>query len=284
MPEDDKFKSPWAKKTKDSSSKTNVPDVNSNRGEDYDTKSPQNKYPAGRPLYSRKKKPSRNRWMWILGLISVGYLVYFLTQNFSLSEGDGAYIIYDLLLLVFIGAGLFTRIRANPGQALQHAAGWVIIAGVLMLGYSFWSGSGIIGQNLSPTSGFEALDDKGNVQGISYRANERGHYVIKARVNGVVINFLLDTGASDVSLTLRDAEKIGYDLDHLKFTRTYVTANGTTKGAVINIREIEIGPIKLNNIDSSVMKINMGHSLLGMTFLKRLSGYEVRSGVLTLYP
>ena len=45
-----------------------------------------------------------------------------------------------------------------------------------------------------------------------------------------------------------------------------------------------IGNIVLENVSASINKADMGHSLLGMTFLKRLSSYEFTEGKLILRP
>lgn len=101
-------------------------------------------------------------------------------------------------------------------------------------------------------------------------------------MNGVSVIFLLDTGASDIVLDPGDAVRLGFNLDRLAFTRRYQTANGVVKGAPIRLDSVQIGPIKLRNVSASVNGAPLGRSLLGMSFLDRLSGYGVENGTLIL--
>ena len=117
---------------------------------------------------------------------------------------------------------------------------------------------------------------------ISFRANAQGHFVVEADVDGTALRFLVDTGASDVSLSPADAERLGFDLAELDYTRRYRTANGMIRGAPVRLSRVAIGPIVLDDVRASVNEAPMKHSLLGMSFLERLSGYEVASETLTL--
>ena len=104
-----------------------------------------------------------------------------------------------------------------------------------------------------------------------------------ALVNGHVVHFLIDTGASDVSLTMDDARRLGFDPAKLSFTTQYQTANGITLGARVTIDEIKVGDITVRNVAGSVMQDNAGASLLGMSFLNALGSYEFRGDRLVLH-
>ncbi|PIR34787.1 MAG: TIGR02281 family clan AA aspartic protease, partial [Alphaproteobacteria bacterium CG11_big_fil_rev_8_21_14_0_20_44_7] len=110
-----------------------------------------------------------------------------------------------------------------------------------------------------------------------------GHYHIDTEINGVTIKFMVDTGASDVVLTKNDAKKLGINLHNLDYTKMYNTANGITYGAPIVINKIKIDNFVIYNIKASVNNSEMEQSLLGMSFLDKLGGYEVRNGILTLW-
>ena len=97
------------------------------------------------------------------------------------------------------------------------------------------------------------------------------------------ILFLADTGASHIVLAPGDARKLGIAIEDLSFDRVYHTANGTVRGSSIRIDEFRVGSIHLEDIVASVNEAEMGRSLLGMTFFKRLNSYEVHNDVLTLY-
>jgi aspartyl protease family protein len=109
-----------------------------------------------------------------------------------------------------------------------------------------------------------------------------GHFVIDAAVNGVSVRFLVDTGASDVVLTLEDAAALGFEPRSLDFSRGYHTANGVVRAAPVVLRELRIGQYSLYDVDAAVNQAPIGISLLGMSFLDRLAGYEVDDGRLML--
>jgi clan AA aspartic protease (TIGR02281 family) len=113
-------------------------------------------------------------------------------------------------------------------------------------------------------------------------AGPGGHYVIEASVNGAPVTFLVDTGASDIVLTLDDARRIGLQPSALDYTQRFATANGEVRGAPVVLRELRIGQLRLFNVDASVNQAPLGISLLGMDFLEQLSSYEVERGRLIL--
>ena len=113
-------------------------------------------------------------------------------------------------------------------------------------------------------------------------AGAHGHFVIDAMVNGVPVSFLLDTGASDVVLTLDDAEALGFEPRSLDFSQRYHTANGIVRAAPVRLREVRIGQYSLYDLDAAVNEAPIGISLLGMSFLERLAGYQVDDGRLIL--
>lgn len=194
------------------------------------------------------------------------------------ADGRGAYLMYDFLLLALVGAGLVGHIVSDPGQALRNVAGWIIIFGVLGLGYSIWNGTSRLGSEFNPAGG-EMVENA-----ITFRPDRSGHYFIQARVNDTDVNFMVDTGATHVVLTMDDAEKIGYNLEQLSFDQPASTANGIVYSAEVQFGSVVVGPIRVENIDGYVNQGELDISLLGMSFLNQLSGYEVRGGLLTLYP
>jgi clan AA aspartic protease (TIGR02281 family) len=113
-------------------------------------------------------------------------------------------------------------------------------------------------------------------------AESHGHFVIDAVVDGVPLTFLLDTGASDIVLTLEDARQLGFLPQTLEFSQRFRTANGEVRGAPVRLRELRIGQFSLYNLDASVNEAPLAISLLGMRFLDRLSGYQVEDGRLIL--
>ena len=226
----------------------------------------------------------RALWPWfVVPAVLVGALVAYLVYRFPealAGEGAPAGLVHSLLLLAFVGGSVVLHWRARPGSALRGAAAWIAIGAVLFVGYSFRHELVALKDRLAA----ELLPHQGLVSGetISFRANAQGHFVVEADVDGTRVRFLVDTGASDVSLSPADAERLGFDLAGLDYTRRYRTANGMIRGAPVRLSRVVIGPIGLDDVRASVNQAPMKHSLLGMSFLERLSGYEVAHQTLTL--
>ena len=113
-------------------------------------------------------------------------------------------------------------------------------------------------------------------------AGPNGHYWVEAMVEGVPLSFIVDTGASDVILSPGDAGRLGIRPETLRFERRYRTANGEIRGAPVRLRELRIEQQSLYDLEAVVVDAPLDVSLLGMDFLRRLDGYEVRNGHLVL--
>ena len=116
---------------------------------------------------------------------------------------------------------------------------------------------------------------------IVYTANERGHVVLDAAVNGAPVRMLVDTGASLVTLTPADARAAGINPASLVYREQVQTANGTARMAPVTLREIRIGQLSIYDVPAAVLE-HLNVSLLGMSFLSLLQGYEMRDGKLTI--
>ena len=114
-----------------------------------------------------------------------------------------------------------------------------------------------------------------------YPADRLGHVALTAMVNGTPVRFLVDTGASRVTLTPEAARSAGIDLGQLAFNQRTITANGLAREAPVTLREIRIEQPSIDNVPAAVNE-NLRISLLGMTFLRRLKSFEMREGALTL--
>jgi aspartyl protease family protein len=119
------------------------------------------------------------------------------------------------------------------------------------------------------------------VNTLVYPANGQGHVILDAAVNGASVRLLVDTGASLVTLTPADARAAGITPSELVFNHRVSTANGSARMAPVTLREIRIGQLSIYDVPAAVLE-NLNISLLGMSFLGRLQGYEMRDGKLTI--
>ena len=104
-----------------------------------------------------------------------------------------------------------------------------------------------------------------------------GHYWTRALVNKKAsVEFMVDTGASVVALTYKDAQKMGLRPESLDYKWEIRTAGGITKGASVRIESIQINQVHVRNVDAMVLRNDLDQSLLGMSFLRELYSYEFR--------
>ena len=115
----------------------------------------------------------------------------------------------------------------------------------------------------------------GSADELVLRAGRNGHFTVEARVDGIDIDFLVDTGASLVILGPDDAERLGLWPNTLDYTVVFDTANGRARAAPVVLRELRIGPIELDDVRAAVMEAPIATPLLGMSALGRLPGYQV---------
>lgn len=114
-------------------------------------------------------------------------------------------------------------------------------------------------------------------------ADRLGQYAAEVEVDGARVHMLIDTGASSVVLSYDDAAAAGFFPGPSDFKFAAQTANGVSKMARVRLRQMRLGAISLRDVDAYVADRGaLGASLLGMTFLSRLSHFEAASGRMIL--
>ena len=94
---------------------------------------------------------------------------------------------------------------------------------------------------------------------------------------------LIDSGSATVVLRQSDAEKAGIDIKNLAFDTPLKTANGTSYMASVRLKSVRIGPLSMGDVEALVAKPGtLNENLLGMSFLRRLTSYEVTGDFVTL--
>jgi aspartyl protease family protein len=118
---------------------------------------------------------------------------------------------------------------------------------------------------------------------VTLAADPLGHFFVDPTVNGTRLRMMIDTGASLVILSREDARRIGINPAPSEFTIRAATANGSVLMAPIVLKEVAIGDVAVRDVPAAVFpddKLQVG--LLGMSFLSKLSHFEVAGGQLVL--
>ena len=201
---------------------------------------------------------------------------------------DFAIAVACVALLIFLASSIAGSYRGRAGHAVRDFVTWALVALLLVAGYSyreeiFSLGHRVVGELLPPGSALRSETQVEGERSVRIRRRPDGHFIAKTQANGVSLNMLIDTGASTVVLKPADAQRLGIDVDRLKYTVPVQTANGTTYAAHVRLRNLALGPISLNDVDALVAKPGtLKENLLGMSFLSRLRSYEFTTDMLTL--
>lgn len=191
-------------------------------------------------------------------------------------------------MALFIGSTLFGSYRGRAGQAIRDLVTWTALIAIAVLGYTYreelLSVAQRVGGELAPPGTVVRADSQvDGDRAVRIRRRPDGHFLARVTANGHALVMLVDTGASAVVLKPTDAQKLGIEVDKLRFQVPVQTANGTTYAASVRLREIVVGPITVSNVEALVAKPGtLKDSLLGMTFLNRLRSYEFSGDFLTL--
>ena len=114
-------------------------------------------------------------------------------------------------------------------------------------------------------------------------ADNYGHYQASVEVNGRTIRAMVDTGATVVAMSHRDARRAGITVATTDYTSRVRTANCIARVAPVTLSRVRIGDIVVRNVRGVVSEPGkLNGTLLGMSFLSRLSRFEIRSGRLIL--
>lgn len=114
-------------------------------------------------------------------------------------------------------------------------------------------------------------------------ADARGHFQGTFRINGRTVKGLIDTGASVIAINRSTARKLGLSVKAADFTHRVNTANGVVKAAHAILKRVEIQSIRVENVDALILDDkSLSGTLIGMSFLNKLSTYQVRNGEMVL--
>lgn len=116
---------------------------------------------------------------------------------------------------------------------------------------------------------FETAEQTGSRSSVTLAPDARGHFVVDGQVNGAPMRFLVDTGATFVSLPAAEASRLGIDLRGAR-RGVSQTANGPVTVYRVTLESVTIGGVTIYNVEASVHESRgLDIALLGMSFLNR---------------
>ena len=111
----------------------------------------------------------------------------------------------------------------------------------------------------------------------------RGHFQVGGRIDGRRVDFMVDTGASVIALTEREASRLGIRPSRDDYTAQVRTANGTVKAAPVTLNNVDIDGLVVRNVQALVVPGNaLSENLLGLSYLTKLKRFEYANGKLVL--
>lgn len=191
-----------------------------------------------------------------------------------MSGDETARLVYLAGLLVLVCGGLFAAYRHRLGEALRHAAIWALIFLSAIALYGFRD---IIGAQLSPAPVMAIAENSAVL-----RRGPNGHFRASGSINGARVDFLIDTGATEIVLSRADAARAGLDPDRLAYTRPANTANGVVYGAPVRLERLDIGPFADRDVAAVVNGGELATSLLGIRWLDRFARWRVEGDRMVL--
>jgi aspartyl protease family protein len=158
----------------------------------------------------------------------------------------------------------------NPEQQGNRRIGKWMMFSALVLGFAMLVAyfNYFLDKEQNPNqSVYSRIDESGNTEVILQR-NRYGHYVSNGKINGRTVQFMLDTGATDVAIPERVAERLALKRGPEK---RYNTANGMVTAYSTMLDSVSIGPIEVQSVRASINPGLKGNEiLLGMSVLKRI--------------
>lgn len=193
-------------------------------------------------------------------------------MNFE--DFDYARLIYLGILVSVLVFWFIAHNRQSLGKTAQMAVAWGLIFLGVLAAVGLWDD---ISQTVRPRQ--SALNAQGQ---ISVPRSQDGHYYLTLTINDQPIQFMIDTGATDVVLTQSDAARVGLNLDDLSYFGRAMTANGEVRTAPVQLKTVALGKVIDRDMTAWVNQGDLGQSLLGMAYLQRWSHIEISNNAMVL--
>lgn len=188
----------------------------------------------------------------------------------QLTDDQIARLVYLVLILVSVGSYAVVATRGRILTFVRHLLLWGVVFVGAAAAYGLWD-----------TLSLQTVAvETPNGDGLVLRRSFDGQYHLTLDVtgpNGAVtpVSFIVDTGASEMVLTQRDATKLGFDVAALNFLGVASTANGITRTAQVRLDRVALEGHQAENVRALVNEGELHGSLLGMGYLERFARIEI---------
>ena len=203
-------------------------------------------------------------------------------EVFGVDNGDFARLVTLSLIGLVIGASVLRGYRGRLGDMLGGATLSLGLFVLLVGGYTYRADLEQFGRRSLGALVPGLVVDAGPGSAMVAKSRD-GHFRVRATINGEPVRLIVDTGASSVVLTDRDARAAGIDVERLRFDVKVATANGNTFAAPAVLDTVAIGDITERRVQALVAKPGqLETSLLGNSFLGRLASFTIEGDRLIL--
>jgi aspartyl protease family protein len=149
----------------------------------------------------------------------------------------------------------------------------ILLSAAVLLGVGVFAAQYLDREGRAPANAMSAQPaaQPANSRSLTVRASEGGHFAVDARVDGRRIPFMIDTGASEITIRASDAARLGFHPSERDYSIRINTANGAGRAAQVELRMVEVGDIVVRDLRALVVPDTMLNvNLLGMRFLSRV--------------
>jgi aspartyl protease family protein len=227
-------------------------------------------------------------WLFFVFLIVAAFVTVGWIDSgevFGLSDYNTGRLMVLIALLAVTTATVASFYRNRVGTAARHFLIWVgLFIGALGI-YAYRTELLTVAERVRGelTPGGTQVDMADQKAVRLKRAAWSNHFMAQAKISGVGVEMIVDTGASTVVLRHEDAKRLGIDMKVLRYTVPVQTANGSSFAARVQLAHVSIGGMSFDNVEALIAKPGSLHqSLLGMSFLSRLRSIEMSKDYLVL--
>ncbi|MDO8875781.1 MAG: TIGR02281 family clan AA aspartic protease [Pseudolabrys sp.] len=220
----------------------------------------------------------RLTWVFVIGFaLSLAALIASHDQDAiaTLLRHDLGALTIKGALALFAGGLVLVAFRDRLSKALEALLFWAVVVLLLVIGYSYrFELRDVADRVIAEVMPGHVASRGDSAEVVRGRG---GDFALTARINGAKVAMVLDTGASSVVLTQEAAKAAGLPIEVLSYTVNVDTANGRTRAAAVTLDRIVIGGLTERAVPALVAQSGqLKSNLLGMSFLNRLEGWDVR--------